>query len=423
MSLDRRLRGKAEAKQQEYRKAAQKQKEIDRQKSVISTILEQESVETKQEEQWYDFLTPERETKRKAEDTGLLRFGQEKVAKKEEPDWLSWLGGRGGDKPNEEPDWFGWLSVPMEKLGATERANGASAVSEGGVEMAPVNGDVAVAVEEAPVKERKKGILMRIFKAPVEEEKITLPKEVIVPEISAYVLPNPTKILWGGEDAVFVNGRTFGVFDGVTGAAKLDGVALYSKTMAQEMKKYVPEEGIDIKTITQAMEKAVKYSHERATGATTAIVGSIGEDGYLRVLNVGDSKCIVVRDGQVVARSRELFHFYECPYQFSTDSPDKPSFGTRLNFELAKGDFVLMGSDGIFDNLFDEKIVEIIMSTSPKRASSIAKRVSDESRKISFNPKVLTPFSQLALKNRNPEYLDGVGGKLDDVSCVVAIYE
>ena len=34
-------------------------------------------------------------------------------------------------------------------------------------------------------------------------------------ESAAYVLPHPSKIFWGGEDAVFVKGRTFGVFDGV----------------------------------------------------------------------------------------------------------------------------------------------------------------------------------------------------------------
>ena len=52
------------------------------------------------------------------------------------------------------------------------------------------------------------------------------------------ILPHLEKVSWGRDDAVFVKGtgRSFGVFDGVSGAEKLDGVPLYSNTLAQILK-------------------------------------------------------------------------------------------------------------------------------------------------------------------------------------------
>ena len=63
-------------------------------------------------------------------------------------------------------------------------------------------------------------------------------------EINSKVLPHPEKIKWGGEDAVFTSGRSFGVFDGVSGAEKEQGKALYSKTLANQVKVRVGKDGL-----------------------------------------------------------------------------------------------------------------------------------------------------------------------------------
>jgi hypothetical protein len=62
------------------------------------------------------------------------------------------------------------------------------------------------------------------------------------------------------------------------------------------------------------------------------------------------------------------------------------------------------------------------LKKAPKKASVIAKRVSDLSRRVSQNPKAITPFSKLALQKKNPDYPDGIGGKVDDVCCVAICY-
>jgi protein phosphatase PTC7 len=250
----------------------------------------------------------------------------------------------------------------------------------------------------------------------------TTPTTAIKIESAAYVLPHPSKIFWGGEDAVFVKGRTFGVFDGVSGAKKLDGIPLYSKTLANEMKRLIPNDKTALSTpdLTRILSQCAETANQIATGASTAVVASIGDDGFLRAVNVGDSTCIVIRNGKVVAKTREISHYFECPYQLSVDSPDKPRDGTKLNVELMPGDIIFMASDGVFDNLSETEVAEMVVKE--KQLSQMAKRVSDMSRKVSQDRNAKTPYAKQAQKYGDPDYQSGLGGKLDDVSCVVVAY-
>jgi len=119
-----------------------------------------------------------------------------------------------------------------------------------------------------------------------------------------------------------------------------------------------------------------------------------------------------------VAKTKEIVHYFDCPYQLSDISPDRPRDARKLNVELMRGDIVLMASDGIFDNLEETEIVQL--ATSAPKANVIAKKISDRSRKVSLDSKAETPYSRQAKKNGDPDFRDGLGGKVDDISCVVA---
>jgi len=239
-------------------------------------------------------------------------------------------------------------------------------------------------------------------------------------DMSAYVLPHPAKVRWGGEDAIFCVGRTFGVFDGVSGAEKLDGIPLYSVTLAQEMKAMIGQEAISIDEITKQLTDAAEFADRSATGASTAVVGSLGDNGILNVLNVGDSSCMVVRNDKVVTKTDDIVHYFDCPYQLSEDSPDRPRDGTRMAIRVQKGDTILMGSDGVFDNLDDTALCKIVTEQGPQtRAAVLARKVVEASRRVSLDPKANTPYAKEARRAGESDYSDGVGGKLDDVSCVV----
>ena len=243
----------------------------------------------------------------------------------------------------------------------------------------------------------------------------------VVLEAALQVKPHPEKVSWGGEDYGFSVGRTFGVFDGVSGAEKEKGKKLYSKSLSDSMKKKIGKEGLSIKEITDYMTEAKDVADETATGATTAVVASIGEDNVLRALNLGDSVCLVLRDGAVAARTREIIHFFDCPYQLGDDSPDRPKDGTTLQAEIFPGDIIVAGSDGVFDNLSDADVCDIVGSFGPKaKATQIAKKIVDRSRVVSLDTNAVTPYSTVARgRSGYDQYKSGRGGKVDDISCIV----
>lgn len=287
------------------------------------------------------------------------------------------------------------------------------------------------AIEEASLEEqdeKKNGLFAAPFfsmgttdrvEKQVQEKIIDDTPIAIKIEIGSHILPHPAKVRWGGEDATFVKGRTFGVFDGVSGAEKKDGVPLYSRTLASEMKKSCGMNGDTVQDMTAYLSSAASYADDAATGASTAVVASIGENGFLQALNVGDSACYVVRDGKVTAKTREISHYWECPYQLSEDSPDQPKDGTKLNVELIPGDIILMGSDGVFDNVNDDQLLELVAKSPVVKPTSLAKKVCDLSRKISLDKTAVTPYSKQAQRRGDADFRDGLGGKLDDVSCIV----
>ena len=255
------------------------------------------------------------------------------------------------------------------------------------------------------------------------EEKITVAESQapIKIDIGSCVLPHPSKVRWGGEDAVFCKGNTFGVFDGVSGADKAQGVPLYSKMLAKQMTQLVGDgNGLTVKDMQNQLLAAAEIADEQATGASTAVVASITDDGFLRAINLGDSSCIVIRGDKVVQQTQDIVHYFDCPYQLSEISPDRPRDARKMNFELVRGDIVLMASDGIFDNLSNDEIVEL--ANSAPKANTIAKKVSERSRKVSLDSQAETPYALQAKKNGDPDFRDGRGGKVDDISCIVVKY-
>ena len=74
-----------------------------------------------------------------------------------------------------------------------------------------------------------------------------------------------------------------------------------------------------------------------------------------------------------------------------------------------------MGLDGVFDNLDDTAVCKIVK----EQGSQTTRKVVEASRRVSLHPTANTPYAVFAKKDGDPEYEDGVGGKVDDVSCIV----
>ena len=82
---------------------------------------------------------------------------------------------------------------------------------------------------------------------------------------------------------------------------------------------------------------------------------------------------------------------------------------------------MILGTDGLFDNLFDVKIIELIRPFVRMRddlldPEIIAEIIANEAEKFSRIDGYMSPFATNAKKN----FFDYVGGKQDDITVAVA---
>ena len=86
------------------------------------------------------------------------------------------------------------------------------------------------------------------------------------------------------------------------------------------------------------------------------------------------------------------------------------------------GDVIVAGSDCVFDNLSDADVCEIVLSFGARgKSSAIAKKIVDRSRTVSLDPESVTPYSTVPRrKSGHDAYKNGKGGKVDEISYLVA---
>ncbi|KAI9330967.1 phosphatase 2C-like domain-containing protein [Obelidium mucronatum] len=270
-----------------------------------------------------------------------------------------------------------------------------------------------------------------------------------------------------GEDAYFVRKDGLGVADGVGGwsqVVKGSNAALFSSRLmhhvAAQLEYYddfTNEYDINeyytlnpVKVMQVACERTLDDAgkgESRAVGSTTALIAFLRDD-ELRVASLGDTSLLILRNGNLIFRTEEQQHSFNFPYQLGSDSKDTPEKDAgQYAVKIREGDLVIVGSDGIFDNLFDEDILDIvnavvmgtpsatttttttgatagplklqtarILRTDPQQ---VATAILAKAREVSLDtgPYVVSPFQERAVN----EGLYYQGGKLDDLTVVVGI--
>jgi len=230
------------------------------------------------------------------------------------------------------------------------------------------------------------------------------------------MIPHPAKVDKGGEDAYFVSsdGKALGIADGV-GGWSLHGIdpAIYAKSMMQDSRIAYEELGLRIP------QDMITYAYERAKtiqGSSTACV-LVLDGSSLLTNNIGDSGFMLIRDEKIFFRFKEQLHSFNYPYQLGTASANVPSDASNITLELKEGDIIVVGSDGLFDNLFDSEILDIVLTQSigsENIAESLAKTAFMKSQSMSLE----TPFRKSACELGLVD--SPLGGKLDDITILVA---
>lgn len=196
------------------------------------------------------------------------------------------------------------------------------------------------------------------------------------------------------------------------------------------------------------------HARTREMGSCTALLLVLHERGGEPLLvanNLGDSGFRVVREGEVVFRSRTMEHRFNCPFQLACPDfvprTDLPEMAERIEYPLEAGDVVVLGTDGLFDNLFDEDIGRIVaeerdllwessgllarLSRDPAVEEALGQRLavalSGEAAALSKDRQYMSPFALARAEAKKDSLLslfpdtNYVGGKPDDVTCVVGV--
>ncbi|MCD9644810.1 hypothetical protein HAX54_033259 [Datura stramonium] len=243
--------------------------------------------------------------------------------------------------------------------------------------------------------------------------------------VGMYLIPHPNKVEKGGEDAFFVssdNGGVIAVADGVSGwAEKNVDPALFSREFVANVSSLVGngEVNYDPRILIKGAHAATS-----STGSATVIV-SILENGILKIASVGDCGLRIIRKGQMIFSTFPLEHYFDCPYQLSSEAVTQTYLDAIVStVDLQVGDTIIIGTDGLFDNVFDKEIVSVV--TEHDDVSNAAKALADLARNHSVDTKFDSPFS-LEARARGFDVpwwkkvfgMKLTGGKLDDITVIV----
>lgn len=155
-------------------------------------------------------------------------------------------------------------------------------------------------------------------------------------------------------------------------------------------------------------EKSNKKEHGEAAGPTP----------LLYVTNLGDSQVMVIRPSTraIVYKTTEQWHWFDCPRQLGTNSPDTPRTDAVVDaVPIRTGDIVLAMSDGVIDNLWAHEIVEIVCDSAEQWQKGdghhkwarngmhfVAHELVDRAKKIALDPFAESPFMEHAIEEGLP---------------------
>ncbi|KAF5843088.1 phosphatase 2C-like domain-containing protein [Dunaliella salina] len=189
---------------------------------------------------------------------------------------------------------------------------------------------------------------------------------------------NPGKVAAdkGGEDAYCICNAglgAIGVADGVSGWAE-EGIdpAEYSRTLMRHCELAIEAAG----TEAQGRE-VIRDAHQKTVmaGSSTVCLALMKPEGRLEVVNLGDSGVRVIREGMVAFASAAQQHMFNMPFQLShpsiIESPDDADSASANVVDVQPGDVIVLATDGLYDNMFDEEIARLCGDYMNRRRKSM----------------------------------------------------
>lgn len=238
-----------------------------------------------------------------------------------------------------------------------------------------------------------------------------------------------------GDDAIVVSRNFLGVNDGVGAWANKERghAALWSRLIAHfwdvATEEVFLEDGtVDpIEYLQEAYEMTTQVTggSKGILGTTTAISAllhwrmGVNEalTPVLYATNIGDCKVMVFRPREeaIVFRTKEQWHWFDCPKQLGSNSKDTPRTDATCDVvDLQEGDLVLAVSDGVTDNLWENEICTSILKSleheprvndvnqtnsnrDVKPMINVAVALRNAAREVAENPLTESPYMERAV--------------------------
>ncbi|KAL2635778.1 hypothetical protein R1flu_007257 [Riccia fluitans] len=231
-------------------------------------------------------------------------------------------------------------------------------------------------------------------------------------------LPHPDKVKTGGEDAYFIcpDKQVVGVADGVGGWADLGiDAGEYARELMSQALIAVREEPQGSINPARVLEKA--HAKTKCRGSSTACILALS-DSVLEAANLGDSGFVILRNSRTVFKSPAQQHQFNIPFQLESGGSDPPSAAQVFSIDVAVGDVIVAGTDGLFDNLYDSELTTAVVQAvrSGMGPQVTAQNVADLARTRAQDRNRQTPFSTAAQDAGYRFY----GGKMDDITVIVS---
>jgi len=280
-------------------------------------------------------------------------------------------------------------------------------------------------------------------------------------EFGSHQVPHPDKAEYGGEDGFFVceRGCAAGIADGVSDWKRRFGVnPRHFADEVMEGARHVaasrrlgnacrpPAGELAEEMLAEGLENAESFG-----AATVCVMALDPATSKLGIANIGDSGVRLLRRApgvtnmDIVARTKEQQHSFNRPFQLSRlptprDFPllrargqgrlvrvaqrspptDAPRDADRYDFPVQEGDLLLAGSDGLFDNLSDSEMCDLVNAPSAtadrQSADLIARLLAEAAARRSEDTEATTPFTLHAKEHGHHH----PGGKVDDVTVIAA---
>lgn len=247
-------------------------------------------------------------------------------------------------------------------------------------------------------------------------------------------IPHPDKAKRGGEDAYFVSlpeTSAVGVADGVGGWANQ---GINPKDFADDLMAFSLDAILDGEK-DPMVALNTSYKQVEQVGSCTAVVGIMDEEGKFNAVNIGDSGFMVIREGVMIFRTQEQQHGFNFPYQlgkiegeggeYHPHGQDRPHHADSFEIQLKQGDIIILGTDGLFDNLWDKDILEAVNTNSEDGPKLVASILANQSHEEANKTDNWIPFAQRAFEDKTKKInkknaKSWLGGKMDDITVVVS---